>query len=394
MTAGAVACALFVPTGLITVMLGPLLPDLSTRWSLTDAQAGYLFTAQFVGSLVGTLLSGRILARLGFRWTMISGAALMAFGVATLISGPFLGAAFAVFSYGMGNGLTVPASNLLVAQTSQERSVSLNLLNFFWGAGAVLCPFLLALFHHSKGLVLFLAVIVASLAVLIAALLMVPIEQAVSIPPFAEPPPVSTRTAVMLLFGTMFFLYVGTESAIGAWLATYTKRVIVAPRNQWITAPAYFYGALLLGRLAAPWTLRRISDVLEARLATLLATAAIAVLLNSRTFFGIVLSAAVVGFGFSTLYPIAIGLATASLGEAAARVMGTLFAFSTLGGACLPWLVGYLSTRSGNLTTALLVPLAGCAAIALLYWNPLVQSYRHGPSSALAVTAQSSLPRE
>lgn len=375
-------------------MLGPLLPDLSARWSLTDAQSGYLFTAQFLGSLVGTLLSGPALARLAFRWTMITGTALMGFGVATLISGPFVWAAVAVFFYGMGNGLTVPTSNLLVAQTSEERSISLNLLNFFWGAGAVLCPFLLAFFHRGKGIASFLALIVTWLAILIVALLLVPIQQAMPILSRSQPTSPSARTAVMLLFGTMFFLYVGTESAIGAWLATYAKRLVVVSRSEWITAPAYFYGALLLGRLAAPLSLRRTNDVGQARLAALMALSGVALLLYRQTFFGIAVSAAIIGFGFSTLYPIAIGLATASLGAAASRVMGTLFAFATLGGACLPWLVGYISTRAGNLRTALLVPLAGCAAIAVLYWNSLLQSCRSLPSSSLAVTAQSSLPRE
>ena len=54
--ANAVACALFVPTGLITVMLGPVLPALSVRWSLNDTQSGYLITAQFLGSLLDGLL--------------------------------------------------------------------------------------------------------------------------------------------------------------------------------------------------------------------------------------------------------------------------------------------------------------------------------------------------
>ena len=45
------AYAAFIPTGLITVLLGPLLPSLAARWSLNDTQGGYLFTAEFLGSL-------------------------------------------------------------------------------------------------------------------------------------------------------------------------------------------------------------------------------------------------------------------------------------------------------------------------------------------------------
>jgi fucose permease len=365
-------------------MLGPLLPDLSARWSLTDTQGGYLVTAQFLGSLISTVLSGLVLARVGFRWTMVLGACLMALGVATLISGSYLYAALSVCSYGFGNGLTVPTSNLLVARASgEERSVSLNLLNFFWGVGAVACPFLLALFNHSRGIALFLSVIVGFLGLLIVLLLLVPIGQSEAVPQPNEPDSSSARSAVIVVFGCMFFLYVGTESALGAWLATYAKRVLMASRSEWMTSPAYFYGALLVGRLAAPWSLKRIPDIAQARFAALTAAAGVAALLYCRTFAAIAVSAALVGLGLSTLYPIAIGLATAGLADAAARMMGTLFAFATLGGAFIPWTVGYVSTRLGNLRTALLIPLVGCLAIAALYWNPIVRRYQFASSSRL-----------
>jgi fucose permease len=56
--------------------------------------------------------------------------------------------------------------------------------------------------------------------------------------------------------------------------------------------------------------------------------------------------------------------------------MGILFALSTLGGATIPWLVGYVSTSFGGLRTALIVPLAGCVIITALYWNPALGKYQ------------------
>ena len=46
----------FALTGIVTTMLGPLLPALKVRWGLTDAQAGYLFAAQFAASVVSTMM--------------------------------------------------------------------------------------------------------------------------------------------------------------------------------------------------------------------------------------------------------------------------------------------------------------------------------------------------
>lgn len=375
LSATVVSCALFVPVGLITVMLGPALPSLSARWSLNDAQAGYLVAAQFVGSLLGTLLSGHIILKLAFRWTMIVGVAVMALGVAALMSGYYFWALAAVFCYGAGIGITVPTANLLVARAAgSQRSSSLNLLNFFWSAGAVACPFLLKALHADRGTAFFLALVTGALGALILALLAVPLHPLG--PETRAMPQVGFhyfRSTSALIFATMFFLYVGTESALGAWLATYAKRAGSARGSEWITVPAYFYGALLLGRLSASWVLRQLSDLSLARIASVLAAGSIVALLWSQTISGIATSSALIGLGLSTLYPIAIGLASVRFGAAAERVMGTLFAFSTLGGACVPWIVGYVSSQLGSLRTALLVPLAGCAAVAILYWNPTLK---------------------
>ena len=53
-----------------TTLLGPLLPLLASRWALSDASAGALFTAQFSGQLTATTLSTLITARLGERRTL------------------------------------------------------------------------------------------------------------------------------------------------------------------------------------------------------------------------------------------------------------------------------------------------------------------------------------
>ena len=360
---------------MITVMLGPMLPALSARWSLNDTQSGYLITAQFLGSLLGTVSSGFVASRFTFRSAMLLGVALMAFGAATLVSHGYFWGAVAVFCSGTGIGITVPTCNLVVARTSgQERSSSLNLLNFFWSAGAVSCPFLLAVLPAGQRLGLLLAGLVGFLGLVALALLAAPIRM----PESASSPEGApqfrlqhVRTTVVLLFGTLFFVYVGTESALGDWLASYAKRAAGEQGGGWVTVPAYFYGALLVGRLVGSRSLKRIPDLAQARLGAVLAAGGVAALLYSGTLTGIAVAATLVGLGMSTLYPIAIGLASAGLGTTAVRVMGTLFALSTLGGACIPWLVGYVSTRFGSLRVALLVPLAGCAAIAVLFCNPL-----------------------
>src|ERR1700676_4660692 len=91
-SANKAAHAAFVPIGMVTVLLGPLLPVLSARWSLNYLQAGSLFTAQFLGSTIAVVLSGVIVSRWGFRSAINAGILAMAAGVGTLpFSSHFLG---------------------------------------------------------------------------------------------------------------------------------------------------------------------------------------------------------------------------------------------------------------------------------------------------------------
>ncbi len=76
--------ATFFVTGVITTLLGPLLPQLAARWSVDDLHSGYLFTSQFAGSFAGTLLSGIILPKLGFARALSLGYFFMAAGVMAL----------------------------------------------------------------------------------------------------------------------------------------------------------------------------------------------------------------------------------------------------------------------------------------------------------------------
>src|SRR5438477_12153004 len=104
----------FVPVGVATVLLGPMLPILSARWSLNYAQAGALFPVQYVASTVAVALSGVLVARFGFRFAIQTGLLLVAVGLGLLMPGPRRLAGTCIAADGPGNGVAVPAGNLIV----------------------------------------------------------------------------------------------------------------------------------------------------------------------------------------------------------------------------------------------------------------------------------------
>src|SRR3984893_16233508 len=99
------AYASFVPIGIATVLLGPMLPTLSARWSLNYSQAGALFTVQYLASTVAVALSGVLVTHRGFRFAMKSGLLLMSAGVGLLLAGPRIMGIVCIAASGFGMGV-------------------------------------------------------------------------------------------------------------------------------------------------------------------------------------------------------------------------------------------------------------------------------------------------
>lgn len=364
----------FIPIGIATVLLGPMLPILSARWSLNYAQAGSLFNVQYVASTCAVGLSGVLVARWGYRLAINFGLSLMALGVAFLLSGPKLLGILCIGTYGAGLGLAVPAGNLLVAAANpMRRSATLNLLNFFWSVGAVACPFLVAAAAKS-GNIRLLLLSVAVFAVVVA------IGIAAMRGNFAEPTTTREDTSVLavirsnlrpfVIFGLLFLFYVGVENAFGQWMASYVKALGTLTLTVALATPSLFYSSLMIGRWVAPALLRIIDDVRLAQGGLLLACAGMAGLTFSRGLPGIAASAIAAGFGLSSVYPITISLLSRKF--TSAKIGSFMFVLSNIGGGLLPSLVGIVSNRSGTLKTGLYVPLLGCLvmyALYLLHWT-------------------------
>jgi fucose permease len=375
----AAAHAAFVPIGVITVLLGPMLPWLSARWSLDYVQAGSLFTAQFAASTLGVGLSGILVSRRGFRFAINAGLLTMAAAVAVLPHGSHLVGWLCVFAYGFGIGLSVPACNLLVAEVNpKRRSAALNLLNFSWSVGAVACPFLVAAALRRGEIVLLLSLVAAGTLLVacgIAATSKLAPDPA-DAPAQGEKKPgpaIAWREPSLLVLAALFALYVGTENSVGGWVASYAKSLHNASGALAVMTPSFFYSALLVGRWLAPFVLRTIDDIKLARAGILLACVGIGGLIATGTMSGIMLSASLAGLGLAAVYPITIALLARQFGPAATRVGSLMFAMANLGGASLPWLVGYVSTRSGALKTGLVAPLAAAVLMFVLYfakWKP------------------------
>jgi MFS transporter, FHS family, glucose/mannose:H+ symporter len=366
--------ATFVLTGVVTTLLGPVLPVLVGWWGLDDGRAGLLFTAQFAGSMLGSALSSVGMTRFGFRSTLVAGLTSMAAGVGILGSGAAAVGMIAIFSYGVGLGLTIPATNLYIAQASGEaRASALNVLNLAWGAGAVAAPPVVALFQRTNSARTFLFCLAAALVLMALPLARLSEAGDSNAPRASETGTVDNTTRSRrgtLMFGALLFVYVGTETSVAGWVALYARRLDVIPAALSIATPSLFWAALLTGRAAAPFVLQRIPEAKLLGASLLLATVGVSALLLARSAGALGLAVVIGGLGLSTIFPLTLALFTRQLEGAAARAAGPVFVLAGLGGAVLPPLVGIISAQSGSLRAGLFVPLLGCIAmLALRAWQ-------------------------
>lgn len=359
----------FIPIGIATVILGPMLPTLSARWSLNYSQGGAFFPVQYVASTCAVAFSGVLVSWRGYRFAMKTGLLLSAIGLAFLLVGPKWCATLCIAANGAGLGLAVPAANLMVAAVNPgRRSATLNLLNFFWSTGAVACPFLVAAAAKTQHIPLFLLCVSAvSISVVIGIALTGSriVEPAAILDKQPILSLIRARTRLFSILAALFLLYVGVENAFGQWLASYGKSLGTLTLATSLATPSFFYASLTVGRMLAPALLQLTDQVRLVQSGLLLACAGMAGLILSHELPGVATSACAAGLGLSSVYPITISLLSREFDSP--RIGSLMFVLSNIGGGLLPWLVGVSSTTFGSLKAGFYVPLLGCGLMYILY---------------------------
>jgi FHS family glucose/mannose:H+ symporter-like MFS transporter len=359
----------FLVTGIVMTFLGPMLPILSSRWSLPDVRAGYLIFAQFFSSMFGMLLSGWLVQRIGYRLTLIIGLVLMASGMVMLAFGPFLLGIISVCVLGVGYGVTSPAGNLRTAEVNPHRSAAaLNVINAVWGVGAMSSPFLIVLAQRVHRPSLFLFGTATALLVLLLAFAIARFEPDTHAAPKLSGVGKSPwQSPMLLVVCVLFFIYVGTETSFGGWVAMYARRMESGHNSLWTITPSFFWGALLVGRSLAPIALNYFSETVVARAGLTLALAGGIALIDAHGVPLIVTGTVLAGLGLASIFPISVSLLPGWFGDSARSASGAVFSAGNMGGAVLPWVVGAISTRYDSLRTAFFVPLAGVALMLGFY---------------------------
>jgi fucose permease len=348
--------------GLVLFLAGTLLPTLQ----ISDVHAGRLGSLPLLGVLAASVVIGPILDIHGAKQMLVAALALIA---ASLALFPALRSYWqfeiCCLAYGFGGGILNTAANVLIADLHAEsRARALNLLGFFFSAGAIIAPLLMS----NAGGALSSSAVLRVLAGL-TALLLVPVFF------FRFPPPLRAgvrirnllevlRQPLVWLFGVILIFESGSENCMFVWTGRFVSAALHARAAQGILALACLGATLGFGRLFTVLWLRWLGNRGMIALSVVLVLAGVLIAANARTLPSMMLAVGVIGLGISAIYPTVLGLAGESFPGETGTTFGAIIALSLLGGTAGPLLGGY--AMGHNTLSLLWIPATSAVAVGLL----------------------------
>ncbi|MFF7974938.1 MFS transporter [Streptomyces sp. NPDC007905] len=265
------SCVGFALIGALQSFYGPSIPALRTEFGLSPAAAGVGLTAHFIGGVGGVLTFNRVHRRVGNRTLLGVSYGLMSVGSLGFALAPTWPLALtAAFFAGLGFGGIDYGLNQLFAVGFGERSTAmLNVLNAFFGVGAVAGPALIGLVGPDRHALAFAACGVVS-AMLLLFLRGVgdgtpPQDEGADRRTTGAPRSCPGRSRARLLlaaFVALYILHVGVEAGVGGWEPTHLETIGYGSAFA-ASATSVFWLMMTVGRfLVVPLTLRRPEHVI------------------------------------------------------------------------------------------------------------------------------------
>ena len=341
-----VLCAAFFVAGFALASFGPVLPDLSTRTHASLAELGRMMSAVFGGSLLAQFVVGWASDRFGRRIAIGVGLGLFAACTAIIAASTSLALTLAAaVVMGFGYGGSTLAGNVMSSEIAPaRRASSVNLINTFYGVGAVAGPLVVSVLLRKTGTSLPALWIGAGLLAVFAVVCALALPNLGPAAHHAETAParsVSLRDPLLLACGVFTMVYVGSEIAVGTWATIYLERTAGLDAAQSAAATAVFWAALTMGRIAATLAGMRLDTEHLLTTSVWLAAAGAALLwAGFGSAAASVIALALIGLGFGPIYPTAVAVVTSAFPRAAGTATSRMGILAAIGGMLLPWLHG------------------------------------------------------
>ena len=317
--------AIFV-YGMISAMLGTILPDLSDRFRLSPRQNGSIAFAQALGLIIASLGVGPLLDNEGKKLGLIIGLALIAAALLALPrSSGFRSIALVLFVLGVGGGIVITGANALVSDVGEtHRGAALNMVNLFFGLGGLATPFIAAnIFGRNWVRLCYTIAALTVVSLAIEASTKMPAATRAGGFVLADAAPVLGRPLLFLL-GLFLFLYVGCEVGIWNWLPRHLiAQGIPESRALNILSLGFALG-LLIGRVGVSPILIRVPAITVLLFASVVMAISTFLMLRLSDPFTAAMMVFLAGLSMAPVFPTTLAI----VGDNFPRMTGTAIGFA------------------------------------------------------------------
>jgi MFS transporter, FHS family, L-fucose permease len=256
-----VSCLVIFVYGMLSSLLGTIIPGLGDSLHLTNAEIGYIGLAQGLGLAAMSVFAGALMDRRGKKIGVTAGLCATTAGLLLLShAGSVVSVAASMLILGCGGSLVIVGANAITSDVGDKRrAAALNFLNVFSGLGGLATPFIAGNFLGANPVRIAGFGIAATLVVLVIVLLT----------PMAKPQRGGEvkaggggwifRSSALYLLSAVTLLYTACEFGIWNWLP---KFLIASGMPSAIALNILSLGfacGLLCGRIVATTVLWRIS---------------------------------------------------------------------------------------------------------------------------------------
>ncbi|MFS0820868.1 MFS transporter [Bacillus sp. 1P02SD] len=355
----------FISLGLPDSLLGAAWPVMQLDLGAPLETAGFLFMTIAGGTIISSLISGKVLKRYGtgkvtFVSVLMTACALLGFHFAPSIGWLVVCA----IPLGLGAGAVDAGLNDYVA--THYKAHHMSWLHCFWGVGATLGPIIMAQFiaegnFWRNGYFVISSIQFALVIILLFTLPLwskvnnnrniafnedlEPTKDASSDVVLNDVKPLRIKGVKLAL--ASFLFYCGVEATVGLWGSSFlvnVKELSPAIAAKWVSL---YYVGITVGRLITGFVTFKMTNRTLIRAGQIIAlTGAIILFLPLPTIFSLV-GFIVIGLGLAPIFPCMLHETPARFGKKHSQtIMGYQMAVAYTGTTFMPPLLGFIASHS------------------------------------------------
>lgn len=349
----ALSCGFYLLIGITSVVLGALLPVLLPHYERGYSDGGFLLFLQFLGFLIGVLLSPSMTAKMGRKWMLTL--ALICIVAAYLLLGWLPSWEIVLLLtviVGFGSGIIEPSVGAFTIEfTENQKAVAMSKLDVFFALGALLIPAAAALFIWLEQwhLTFFTVAILAFM------LMLLWVSMPRSAAQYLEQAGENTsdqrtekrsryskkQLGLLTIFVVFFFVYMGLELGLMNFLPSILVERLELSESIASLSVSILWIAMIVGRLFSG----KIAEAVQYMLFLIWSTVGTLLFTMSMVFVSGQWVTYVLIFGtglfMSGLFCIALVYANVLIPGMTERTTSILIASGGIGGAVLQYLTGW-----------------------------------------------------